>query len=141
MTLLGQRSSLPLVVLSAPGRSSSQKALQPRLSPGVGGVLPPLALPDALRIVAGATLVVSVDGGIMHAAVALQRPTLALFGPTDPQIWFPYQGLGPYQVLCRRDDCHPCGRHTCPDFLCLPRLEAVDVAEAAMALLSTGTDV
>jgi len=43
--------------------------------------------------------VVSVDGGILHCSVALERPTVGLFGPTDASIWFPYERFGPYRVL------------------------------------------
>lgn len=39
------------------------------------------------------------DSGVTHLAAALQVPTLALFGPTDPAVWAP---IGPHvQVLQR----------------------------------------
>jgi ADP-heptose:LPS heptosyltransferase len=31
------------------------------------------------------------DSGVTHLAGALEVPTLALFGPTDPRIWAPPQ--------------------------------------------------
>jgi heptosyltransferase-1 len=77
-----------------------------------------------------------VDGGIVHTAVAMGRPTLALFGPTDPAIWFPYEDLGPFRVLCTRPACHPCNRHTCTEFICLPELGVDLVAEAASEMLA-----
>lgn len=123
----------PVVELAAPGESMTGGPW-PGGSPG--GRLPPLGLTDALAVVAGAAAVVAVDGGIAHAAVAYGRPTLALFGPTDPAIWFPYESFGPYRVLCTRPACHPCDRHVCPDaeFVCLPGLSPGTVAAALAAL-------
>jgi len=37
----------------------------------------------------GARLFIGNDSGITHLAAALNVPTLALFGPTDPSIWCP----------------------------------------------------
>ena len=111
-----------VVVLQPPGRPVVADALAPVLPGGRGGVLPTLALAEALQAVGAAAAVVSVDGGIMHAAVGMGRPTVALFGPTDPGLWFPYEGLGPFRVLATRPACHPCHRHTCDEFICLPDL-------------------
>jgi ADP-heptose:LPS heptosyltransferase len=36
-------------------------------------------------------------------SVAFGVPTVGLFGPTDPAIWFPYESLGPFRVV------HGCG--------------------------------
>lgn len=88
-----------------------------------GGWLPPLPLADVLSVLAASRRVVAIDGGLMHAAVALGRPTVALFGPTDPEIWFPYAGFGPFRVLCDRPACHPCDLHVCDAHVCLPDLE------------------
>jgi len=123
-----------LVVMQPPGRGDIAAAFLDLLPAGMGGVLPPLSLPDALRVVAAAGKVVSVDGGIMHAAVGMGVPTLALFGPTRPDLWFPYEDSGPFRVLATRPACHPCDRHACDQFICLPDLRPQDVQQAASAL-------
>ena len=99
-------------------------------------LLPSLSLADALAVTGRARLLIACDGGIMHAGVAMGRPVLALFGPTDPDIWFPYARRGPYRVLAARPDCHPCDRHVCDDFVCMPALAVADVAAAARELLA-----
>jgi ADP-heptose:LPS heptosyltransferase len=99
-------------------------------------VLPPLPLPTVLDVLATASGTVSVDGGVMHASVGLGTPTLALFGPTDPGLWFPYEGAGPFRVLARRPACHPCDRHLCDAFICLPELEPATVMQATMRMLA-----
>ncbi len=132
---LARRQPLPLAVLAPTLRRELYAGLAAAVPAGRGGSLPPLPLGQALRAVAAATALVTVDGGIMHAAVAMRRPTLALFGPTEPEIWFPYTRLGPYRVLCRRPPCHPCDVHDCERFECLPALTAPEVGEATLALL------
>jgi len=128
----------PVVELTAPGAGDGGG---PWPDGAPGGRFPPLGLAEALAAVAGAAAVVAVDGGMAHAAVACGRPTLALFGPTDPAIWFPYEQFGPYRVLCTRPACHPCDRHACPpaEFVCLPGLSP-DAVAAALATLGEGGD-
>jgi ADP-heptose:LPS heptosyltransferase len=56
------------------------------------------ALPGAVRIddlyelacwLAKARLYIGNDSGITHLAAAVGTPVLALFGPTDPEVWAP----------------------------------------------------
>ena len=81
---------------------------------------------------AAAAAVVAVDGGIVHAAVALGRPTIALFGPTVPPIWFPYETFGPYRVLHAGVSCGDCDRVQCASRKCMTALAPLDV-HAALA--------
>jgi ADP-heptose:LPS heptosyltransferase len=61
--------------------------------------LPVLDLRALLGVVASASLYVGNDGGIMHCAVALKVPTVAIMGPTEDDVWFPYARWGPYRVV------------------------------------------
>jgi ADP-heptose:LPS heptosyltransferase len=45
-------------------------------------------LPTA-ALISQATVFVGHDSGLTHLAAALGRPTVAIFGPTDPEIWGP----------------------------------------------------
>ena len=62
---------------------------------GLASQLPPvrhqhgLDLAQAARLLAGATRYVGNDSGITHLAAALGTPTLALFGPSNPDLWAP----------------------------------------------------
>jgi len=136
--LLWERFELPVVALSPPGDPDPVSGFVTAAGGFTGGVLTELALREALAVVAGASLVVSVDGGIMHAAVAMGRPTVALFGPTLPEIWFPYERMGPFRVLCTRPDCHPCNVHDCNDFICLPAISPEIVTAAGGAVMEAG---
>jgi len=136
VTLLLEFSDIPLAVLVAPGREDQWASLAALIPPHRGGVLPPLPLPEVLAVTAGARALITTDGGVMHAAVGLDVPTLALFGPTDPDIWFPYADTGPFRVLARAPHCHPCDLHECGAFICMPDLEPTVVREAMDALMT-----
>lgn len=136
-TLLADLPSLvgcPVVVIVPPGRVPDWLP-SGRVRDLV--VLPPAPLARVLEYLGGAAGLLTVDGGVMHAAVAMAVPTLALFGPTDPGIWFPYASCGPFRVLATRPDCHPCDLLDCERFVCLPELGPPVVAEALLELLTT----
>lgn len=138
--LLAARQERPVRVLAPPGGGAVAAAMAGGM-PGAGvEALPELALPQVLDHLAGAAGLVTVDGGIMHAAIALRVPTLALFGPTDPGLWFPYEASGPFRVLATRPPCHPCHLHECPAFVCLPELWPGLVVDAALDLFGRGSE-
>jgi len=125
-----------LAILTPPGGRDRWSDLASVVPRGRGGLLPTMGLADVLAVVGAARALVTVDGGIMHAAVGMSVPTVALFGPTDPAIWFPYVGAGPYAVLATAPWCHPCDLHDCPRFICLPDLAGDPVVEALASVLS-----
>jgi ADP-heptose:LPS heptosyltransferase len=105
---------IPAALSTAPARP------QPSLAAARASGLPLFAampLREFLGVVAAATAVVAVDGAVVHAAVALGRPTVALFGPTDAGVWFPYERFGAFRVLRAAAACGPCsgrpGAHRC----------------------------
>lgn len=126
-----------VAVLTVGGDEAQSASIAAAVPGGRGVALPPLPLATVLDVLGAARAVISVDGGVMHAAVGLGVPTLGLFGPTDPRVWFPYGDGGPFRVLARRPTCHPCDLHDCGAFVCLPELAPRDVAAAALALLAT----
>jgi len=82
---------------------------------------PLLALPGVLSLfgsplqtliqtLARARCLVSVDTGTMHLSMALGTPTIALFGPTNPELTGPYSKKVPFSVLSSGIDCQPCFR-------------------------------
>lgn len=95
---------------------------------------------ELLEVLAAADLVVANDSGPMHAAAALGRPVVALFGSTNERQTHP---LGPpgdaqCQVLVAADiSCRPCKLRQCPlDHRCMRRLPPADVAHAILPILN-----
>lgn len=124
---LADETDTPVRVLQPPGREEEFSVVEQWDARGRIVLLPPLDLPEVSRLLARSALLVTVDGGIMHLSVGLGVPTVALFGPTDPALWFPYQDFGPYRVLATRPHCAPCPRHHCDEFICLPDLSPESV--------------
>jgi ADP-heptose:LPS heptosyltransferase len=83
-------------------------------------------------------LVISNDTGPMHAAAALGRPIIALFGPTDPDRTGPYGQL-PSVLQARGLPCVPCFQGHCSYselLACLRALTPAAVCEHARQKLS-----
>jgi len=110
---------------------------------GAGGDAVDLAgatdLPTLVGVLAGASLVLSNDSGVMHLAAALARPTVAVFGSTSP-VWT--SGSAPsVRNLYAAYPCSPCFRRTCPiGYGCLRAIRVDETAEAAEALLPGATN-
>ncbi|MCC7349830.1 MAG: glycosyltransferase family 9 protein [Phycisphaerales bacterium] len=66
----------------------------------VGSIIEPATLTDLLRHILSARLWVGNDSGPTHLAGIMAVPTIALFGPTDPNIWKP---LGPKVHALRQE--------------------------------------
>ncbi|HEY8287589.1 MAG TPA: lipopolysaccharide heptosyltransferase II [Chloroflexota bacterium] len=64
---------------------------------------------ELLAVLARCDLVMSGDSGPLHMAVALGRPTVSLYGPTNPRIYGPTPQVGQPAVVIRRGlRCSPC---------------------------------
>ena len=64
---------------------------------------------ELLAVLARCELVISGDSGPLHLAVALGRPTVSIYGPTDPAIYGPAPRPGQPAVVIRRGlHCSPC---------------------------------
>lgn len=92
--------------------------------------------PVLTALVAEAAAVVAGDTGIIHLAHALGTPSLALFGPTDPQLWGYAETH--HRSLARPLECSYCNRGRCPRVArstISPCLSAMPPAEVLSALL------
>jgi ADP-heptose:LPS heptosyltransferase len=73
------------------------------------------------------------DSGVSHLAAALKRPTIAIFGPTDPYIWAPRNNNAFW--LQGQAACAPCtgdAQRSCKQPYCLDSI----TVEAVMALIA-----
>ncbi len=72
-----------------------------------------LTLGELIALVHRSSMVICNDSGPMHIASVLNKPTIALFGPSDPRIWGP---LCPRKIVltCAPMECMPCDQKHCP---------------------------
>ena len=95
-----------------PWGDEAERARAEHIAKAAGAtVLPKLTLSGLAAQLARARGVIAVDTGLGHLAAALARPTLSLYGPTDPAL------SGTYGVsqkhLCSTFACAPCLQKTC----------------------------
>jgi lipopolysaccharide heptosyltransferase I len=109
-----------------------------RLAPGAINLAGETTLPELAALLRRAALCVTNDSGPMHLAVALDRPVVAIFGPTDP-VW-----AGPYRradaVVRAGVPCSPCYLRRlseCPsDHACMRDVSAATVIDRVDAQLA-----
>jgi heptosyltransferase-2 len=92
-------------------------------------------LAELVAILSLADLLVTNDTGPAHIASALGRPTLVIFGPTNPLTTRPFSPFG--EIVREPPDCAPCMLRDCPiDHRCMTAIAPADVFERARHLLS-----
>ncbi len=109
-----------------------------KLAPGAVDLAGETTLPELAALIRRATICVSNNSGPMHLAVALDRPVIGIFGPTDP-VW-----AGPYRrggaVLRAELPCSPCYLRQlsrCPnDHACMTKVSAAAVIERVDGLIA-----
>lgn len=107
------------------------------LAPGVVNLGGETTLSELAALIRRASICVTNDSGPMHLAVALGRPVVSVFGPTDP-VW-----IGPYRrdnaVLQAKIPCAPCYLRTlsrCPnDHACMKEVTAQAVIARMESML------
>ena len=122
------------------------------IAAGIKLTPPPLLITDATvgqlaALLKRAQIVLGVDSGPLHLAVAQGTPTLQLFGPTDPRIFGPWGEPAQHVVLASTQRCPtcpaiPCGRL---DFRsdeleahpCVRLIQEQQVEDAITALMKT----
>lgn len=112
-----------------------------------GMISPPLLVTDATvgqlaALLQCARLVLGVDSGPLHLAVAQDTPTIHIFGPTDPRIFGPWGKAEQHIVIASTYRCPTCSSIPCdrldfrpeelPAHPCV-RLVPVQQVEAAIA--------
>lgn len=91
-------------------------------------------LAQAVAVLSLADLLITNDTGPAHIAAALDRPTLVIFGPTDPRTTRPFPKVA--EILRRPPDCAPCMLRDCPiDHRCMTAITPDEVFERASALM------
>ena len=69
---------------------------------------------ELVALLAASTALFTNDSGPMHLAAALDVPTIALFGATNPDLTGPYGPPGRHAVFKSTCPQSPCFRHDCP---------------------------
>jgi heptosyltransferase-2 len=91
-------------------------------------------LAELVAILSLVDLLVTNDTGPAHIASALGRPTLVIFGPTNPLTTRPFSPFG--EIVRHPPDCAPCMLRDCPiDHRCMTAITPDEVFERARVVL------
>jgi heptosyltransferase I len=121
------------VVLIGSQRERAVCEVVASLAPGAVNFAGITSLTELAALIRQSAICITNDSGPMHLAVALDRPVISIFGPTDP-IW-----IGPYRranaVLQADLDCSPCYlrrlKHCRHDHACMRSVSPTAVIERA----------
>jgi heptosyltransferase III len=79
---------VPVMLIVGPADESCRALANAALTLGVK-LLPTVALPRLAALLAASRLFIGNDSGVTHLAAAMGVPTIAIFGPTAPEVWAP----------------------------------------------------
>lgn len=94
-------------------------------------------LDQALALIAASDALVSNDSGLLHIASALNRPVIAIYGPTDPLHAPPFSDVA--HSLSLQLACAPCRQRECPlaHHDCMNKLHTEMVWQPLQAILTS----
>jgi len=127
------------VILGGPGEEALTRRIAEDVARGARErppVIAGLGLRASWGVIAALDVLVTVDGSPLHAGPALQVPTVGILGPTEPEIWFPYDERDGHRLLCREIWCRPCHRHECARMDCLDWISVADALRTVSRALA-----
>ncbi len=122
------------LIFGSAGEADSGRKIARSIGPAAVNLAGQTSLEQAAALVARLEVMLTNDSGLMHLAAALDRPLVAVFGPTDPARTGP---RGRRQaIITAGADCAPCLAAECElGSTCLNRISVDEVVAAAEALL------
>jgi lipopolysaccharide heptosyltransferase II len=135
---LRERCGADVLLFTGPGEAEATVALQAAVGDAARSA-PVMGVRDLAAVISRLDAMVACDGGVMHVSAAVGTPTVGIFGSSEPAVWFPYTGEGPYEAACIEVECRPCHRHECPlgHTRCLYELTAASVADRVVRVLAS----
>lgn len=132
-----------VVIVGGKAEEHSSHVISDKLCNGINFV-GKTSLTESTSIVAGATLMISVDSGLLHIAQQLGVPTVALFGPSNSNKWSRLGGQ--HAVVSAGVNCSPCSQFgvipQCPyDCCCMHNITIEMVVDAASHVLQKSSGV
>ncbi len=92
------------------------------------------SLSQVVAILSVCDLLVSNDTGPAHISAALGKPTLVIFGPTNPKTTRPFPASA--EIIRKEVECSPCMLRDCPiDHRCMTRISPDEVFRRAQFIV------
>jgi len=131
---LNEKFSMEGIILGGKGDRETANQVKKMANSKLVNLAGETNLREAIYLISLCRLFISNDSGLMHIAGALNIPTVAIFGSTNPVTTSPE---GKKSVIVRKEvSCSPCLKKTCPiDFRCMSLITVEDVFNAAQKLM------
>jgi heptosyltransferase-1 len=128
---------LPTVILGGPGDEEALERIRGMAASEPFSLVGRTSLTQAAAAIEKAALVVGVDTGLTHMAIAFDRPTVTIFGSNIPYTEPPTDRA---KVLVHWLECSPCkGNPTCDGaYTCLRLISVDDVLATAGEVMANG---
>jgi ADP-heptose:LPS heptosyltransferase len=110
--LLAAETGAPIVVTGMVDEAALVDGVAASMREGgrVRALVATLPLGRYAALLAAGRLVLGVDSGPLHLAVAVGTPSVRLYGPTDPEVFGPWGRADLHAVVASDLPCAPCGR-------------------------------
>ncbi|MDP7397985.1 MAG: glycosyltransferase family 9 protein [Lentisphaeria bacterium] len=138
---LAERHDATIVLIGSPQDRADTAEIAQRMSQPAADIAGRLSLKGTGALLSRLDVFVTNDTGPMHMAAAVKTPTVAIFGPIDPDRYGPY-GLGEQcRILSRWNLCAAGCEIVCarPTHRCMEDIQVADVVTAADELLAHKT--
>jgi len=137
LNLISQNfNSIKIVLIGDKSEIKGSEILENSLKFKIDNYVGKTSLQDVTKIIQDSTLYLGLDSGLMHLAVALNKPTISIFGASNP-INYGYQQFdsSKHKIIRLNKNCSPClavtSRNTtrvdspknCPDNNCMKEIE------------------
>ncbi len=135
---LHQQGYPPAVLLGGPNEREFADQICAQTASAPIDLVGQTTLRELAAVLSLSVLVICQDSGPMHIGAALNKPLVALFGPTNPDRTGPYCETA--QIVQRSLPCVPCYRRQCPlsHHKCLRELGVEEVLEAVREQVRLG---
>ncbi len=134
---LFRKHALPVIYAVAPHEAAILQEVQ-EAAKERHTYLSDLPLLDLFALIEGCRIFIGNDSGPTHAASALRKPVVVIWGSSDFQVWHPWGTQ--YKAVRSELPCMPCPGYTCKAFgepKCILDITVSSVADACEQILSS----
>ena len=132
INLFVKRPQVKVVLIGAAEDNKAEKEILKKSKYSIHSQVSKLNLREVKELISYSSLFVGPDSGPMHIAAATSTPIVALFGPTLPANFAPWQAIASH--IEKKFDCRPCKQRRCihEDFRCLRSITPDEVYQACL---------
>jgi len=132
---LAQRNDVKIVLIGANEDKEAEKEILKRIKGSTLSQVGKLNLREVRELISHSSLFAGPDSGPMHIAASTSTPIVALFGPTLPANFAPWQAIA--SLIEKKYDCRPCKQRECvyKDYRCLRSITPEEVYQACLRFI------